>query len=312
MDNFDLKVGFTCNNYCVHCVITDKKHTADLTTDQIKNIIKNLDGPKDVVFTGGEATIRDDFISLIKYTKKRGHVVSLQTNGARFHDKKFAKEASKWLDYVHLAIHSSSPEVHDKIVQLDGMHEKTINGFRNLLLNGVNVQTQTVLSKLNIHTLFETYQYIQDISPGIRMAMTYPHPNGNAYRNADLVMMRYSDIKFQILKSLMNYAHLLSTEAIPICYLFPFQNLVDNVDEEIMQTAAKGIRSNSSGIDMSNVNGKLFDENGFIQDYQVSNMSERRKSTVCNKCSFNDRCAGVWKEYVEFFGDCLDLSPIQF
>ena len=58
MKYFDLKVGFSCNNDCIHCVITDKKDTKDLTTEEIKKVIDTIPTDTMVGFTGGEFFIR--------------------------------------------------------------------------------------------------------------------------------------------------------------------------------------------------------------------------------------------------------------
>ena len=38
--NVDLKVGFTCNNDCFHCVVTDKKSADDLTFEKVCDEIR--------------------------------------------------------------------------------------------------------------------------------------------------------------------------------------------------------------------------------------------------------------------------------
>ncbi len=304
MGYFDLKVGFTCNNNCVHCVITDKKDTKDLTTEEIKAIIRSVPRGDTVGFTGGEATIRADFLQLIQYAKETGHQVSLQTNGARFADWDFAQQAAKYLDGVLIAIHSHLPDVHTSIVRVPSMYEQTIQGFKNLLKLRVDVATQTVISKLNIPYLLETYDFIQSLAPGIAMNLTYPHPNGNAYHNADVVVPRYTEIKSVIHSILAKYASLIRTEAIPMCYLFPYQNEVAyNFDEHIVE-------EHRAGIDPANTNNQYFDQNGITQDYSLSMISEKRKGPRCAQCVFNNRCAGVWKEYVEIHGKRFDLFPI--
>ena len=64
---FDLKVGFTCNNKCLHCVVEDKKDTKDLTLEEIKHIVDNNVAENDtVVLTGGEVSIRKDFYEIVK------------------------------------------------------------------------------------------------------------------------------------------------------------------------------------------------------------------------------------------------------
>ena len=50
---------------------------------------------------------------------------------------------------------------------------------------------------------------------------------------------------------------------------------------------------------------------GFSQkDYNALDIQDRRKLPTCKKCIFDSKCPGVWKEYVEFFADDLDLTPI--
>jgi len=302
--SFDLKVGFTCNNNCVHCVITDKKQVKDLTTEEIKDIIKKLE-KTNICFTGGEATIREDFIELIKFAKMNGHRVSLQTNGTTFSDEEFTKEASKYLDGVLIAIHSCIKEVHDKIVQGNGMYEKTIEGFKNIIKYNINCGTQTVISKLNISSILQTYDFIQKIKPGIRMNLTFPHPNGNAYYNHDIVVPRFSDISMYLKEILKKHHKLINTEAIPMCYLYPYHNEVNNVDNELRKSIKR------SGLDPSNKNSKFFDKDGITNDYNLSGLSEKRKGFKCCECILNNECVGVWKEYLEFYEKNLDLYPMK-
>lgn len=311
---FDLKVGFKCNNFCVHCVITDKKETIDYTTEEIKNIIDSVDEDYTIGFTGGEATIRKDFTELCKYAKETGHHVALQTNGTMLGDYEFAEGLVGYLDNVLLAIHSHIPEVHNKIVDCPAklnMYEKTIQGLKNVTELGFDVVTQTVISRYNIKDLPETYDFIQDISPGVPMNLTYPHPNGNALHNAEDILPRYTEIHPYIQKILKKYARLINTEAIPMCYLYPYQDVVNyNVDEEIMNPDRKSVQAGVDRANASNSNS-LFDDEGRIQDYRVADRSEKRKGPLCRECVFNKRCAGVWKEYVQLFKHQFDLFPIK-
>ncbi len=300
MNVFDLKVGFSCNNDCIHCVVAGKRLTEDLTNQEIKSIIKKRPQDDSILFTGGEPTIRDDFLNLIKYAKKRGHKVILQTNGTQFSNLNFAKESSKYIDNILIAIHSYKEKVHDEIVRSSGMHKKTIRGFKNIVKLKIPHSTQTVISKLNVDHLKETYDFIQFISPKCRMFLTFPHPMGNAYYNKDKVVPRYSEIKKYIRKALNSYAYLLNTEAIPICYLYPFHDTVTNLDSSMIE---KKIEEARKGFDCSR------DEN-FIEDYLSLMLKSKRKGLKCKKCIFNDKCVGVWEEYIEFYGEDLDLVPI--
>ena len=90
----DLKVGYTCNNNCRFCVVADKRKFGDLTTKELKKQME--EGRKtceDIVFTGGEPTIRKDIFELVRYAKKlKFDTIQIQTNGRMFASKKFCEK----------------------------------------------------------------------------------------------------------------------------------------------------------------------------------------------------------------------------
>ena len=300
---FDLKVGFTCNNKCLHCVVEGKKDTKDLTLEEIKHIVDNNVAENDtVVLTGGEVSIRKDFYDIVKYCYDKGHPVSIQTNGTGFNEE-VTKKVAPYISNVLIAIHSCDESVHNKIVQCKGeksMYDLTLKGFRNLIKFGVRVETQTVLSTLNIHTLYDTYKMIQEIAPMCYMHLTYPHPMGSAYTNHDIICPRYSDIKKYISPIIRDFGTRLVIEAIPHCYIHPwYQSIELLIDSDI-----KHNKINRVGYDKSIENVRL------IQDYNSNDLSEKRKSNLCRNCAYDFECIGVWKEYAEFYNDNLDLYPI--
>lgn len=308
---FDLKVGFTCNNRCVHCVIDAKRATPDYTTQQIREIIDSVPSGDIVGFTGGEASIRKDFVELCRYAKETGHMTALQSNGVRFSDRAFVEEIKPYLDNVLIAIHSHDASIHDAIVMQQGMHKRTIAGFFNLLEAGIALSTQTVISTLNMTTLPDTYSWIQQHAPGTWMSMTYPHPNGAAWYNRDIVCPTYSDLHPYLQKSLQLWAPLLRTEAIPLCYIYPYQDVLGfNFDDDILRPLTD---AQHSGIDPSHrglLENEIFGSDGRVYDYKQADLSERVKGPLCSQCTFNSVCPGVWKEYLLMFKDKLDLFPI--
>jgi MoaA/NifB/PqqE/SkfB family radical SAM enzyme len=134
--------------------------------------------------------------------------------------------------------------------------------------------------------------------------MTYPHPNGAAWHNRDIVVPRYTEIKDVIQSVLAKYHKFLATEAIPLCYLYPYQDKVFNFDSMLIDPDKR------PGIDPANKNLGFFDEEGFTDDYSVSQLGDKRKGPRCKDCVFNDTCVGVWKEYVQVHKDKFDLFPI--
>lgn len=87
----DIKVGYLCNNRCLHCAIGDMKRdleqdgvSTDLTTEQVFQLLeqqsKDADG---CVLTGGEITLRKDCAQLINKAISLCESVQIQTNGRR-------------------------------------------------------------------------------------------------------------------------------------------------------------------------------------------------------------------------------------
>lgn len=299
---FDLKVGFSCNNRCIHCVITDKVYCGDLNTVQIYDIISRLDDKEDLVITGGEPTIRKDFFKILEHYKKykRGKII-LQTNGRMFYKEQFALESVNLpIDIILVAVHSHSPLIHDMITGVQGSHKQTIEGIKNLMrLKGeeTHIVSQTVISKLNIKNLVKTYDLMFDL--GIRdMNLTFPHPMGDAYKNFNAVVPKYENIKDELQKILKSYGQYINTEAIPLCYIYPYQNEV-NYSEGIKIKNLQEMRGYDAGA------------GGSIEDYNTMLSEEYRKTPDCKTCVFDKNCLGVWKEYYEKYQHEMDLYPIR-
>lgn len=85
----DIKVGYLCNNRCLHCAIGDMKRdleqdgvSTDLTTEQVFQLLeqqsKDADG---CVLTGGEITLRKDCAQLINKAISRTFCSASQLTG---------------------------------------------------------------------------------------------------------------------------------------------------------------------------------------------------------------------------------------
>ena len=111
----DLKVGFSCNNNCIHCVISDKISEKDLTLSEIKALIDNYISEYGVIqltLTGGEITIRKDFSDIMDFVRQRKNegkisFVDMQTNAGMLQKEGLAKIACKVVDFFLVALHSN-------------------------------------------------------------------------------------------------------------------------------------------------------------------------------------------------------------
>lgn len=301
--NFDLKVGFSCNNNCLHCVVgekLEKTQKKDLSFDEIKTVVNNNLHCDRFILTGGEPTIRNDFIDICKYIKSFDKIVALQTNGMMFHKFEFAQEASKYIDDFLIAVHSYKKEVHDNIVDTQGAWDKTTEGLVNLinLERLPDMCSQTVINKLNLESLKGTYDFLYNI--GFReMNLTFPHCNGNAYSNIDMVQPKYSEIEDIIDSIISKYDGLIRTEAIPLCYIYKHKQTT---------TAYLLGHNETVGYDQFLAENDMGD---YIEYKSLIDSEHRYPKKTCSKCELINNCEGVWREYEEMYYDNLDLRPLK-
>lgn len=293
---FDLKIGFKCNNNCIHCVVADKRCAGILDIPHIMNILKKVPNGEAVQITGGEPSIFTYLPDILKACKDKNCKTIIQSNGTGFSDKSFFEKCKPYIDHIHIAIHSYDEKVHDNIVGSQGMWQKTIKGWENILSSGIYCTTQTVLSTYNINTLYDTFSFIQKKAPNTYMSMTYPHLMGNAYKNRDFVAFRFSDYKEEIQRTLKDFKENIFTEAIPPCYLYPYFPY-NSAENDILSNCTR------TGVD--------FSSNQDVKNYNKLDVESKRKGPKCKECVFNSHCIGVWKEYVEMFKNKLDLYPIK-
>lgn len=305
---FDLKLGFKCNNNCIHCVVADKRSAGMLPLDEIKNIILKVPEGETIQLTGGEPSIHPQIKEILEFCYIHGHSTVIQTNGTGFANADLLEACGPYISHIHIAIHSFDPGVHDAVVQQKGMWERTIKGFENIISyqrrvkSSLHITTQTVLSKVNVPTLHDTFAFIQRMLPEVGMSMTYPHIMGNAWHNRNSIIFRYSDFKEEIQRTLKDFRSYIFTEAIPPCYLYPYQNDVCTAEKDIIDSLHRG------GTDRIGVD---FSDSMKEKNYCFLDLKSHRKAPLCRNCVFSSYCIGVWKEYIELFKDQLDLYPVK-
>ena len=145
----DLALTYNCNNNCYFCYTGGPRKVAELNTRDWKKIIGKLwdSGIPQIVFTGGEPTLRPDLVELIDHSRE--FVTGLVTNGRKL--PAFAADLYKVsLDYVQISWESHIAEVHDKMVGVNGAWQETKAGIEASLKNNLSVITNTTLTRDNL------------------------------------------------------------------------------------------------------------------------------------------------------------------
>lgn len=286
----DIKLGYMCNNNCLHCVIADRRGKfRDRTTQEVFAWLDESweKGFNDVVLTGGEVTIRKDFFEVLTYASEIGFQVNIQSNGRMFCSKKFCEqvvEAVRGRVGFTLALLSNEAKIHNALTRSDS-HAQIVKGIMNLVGMGLPVNLNTVVTKLNHRTLPSLTRLA--LAMGIRgYNYAFVHCTGNAGLNIDTVLPRKSEVSPFIKQGLqvgIDAGMNPTVEAYPACFL---RGGYEHCTSEKYTPFVK-----------------LIDQPMVIDDFNtVRKTTEKVKGPMCLRCLFNPMCEGPWFQYVDYYG----------
>jgi len=162
----DLAVTYRCNCNCAHCYNARPRSYPEMDTASWKEVIRiawNLGIPH-IIFTGGEATLRDDLPELIAFAQEQGQITGLLTNGRRLSDQEYIQTLiNAGLDHVQITLESAEESVHDAMVRSPGAWKETVSGIRNSVAAGLYLMTNTTLLTENKHTILPTIDFLAEL-----------------------------------------------------------------------------------------------------------------------------------------------------
>ncbi len=285
----DLKIGFECNNMCKFCVQGSKRYEyAPKTRDELfRDMEEGRKESDEIVFTGGEPTIRKDLPQLVERAKSLGYkLIQIQTNGRMFSSKAFCETLiAAGANEFSPAIHGPSPEIHDSLTCAKGAFAQTVKGIINLKELGQRVIMNSVITKPN-HTFLPATALLFVKLKVDQYQFAFVHALGSAKKNFEEIVPRYSELEPYLKKGLdIGVAHgvRVMTEAVPLCVL------------------TGGYEKYAAEFVMPQT--KIFDAKWIIEDYTVYRHTEGKlKGPKCNECLYFGFCEGPWREYPETFG----------
>ena len=121
-------------------------------------------GVPHIIFTGGEATLRNDLPELIKHAENNGQITGLNTNARRLSDERYVQTLiDAGLDHVQVTVESCDENIHDEMMRSKGAFKQTIQGLVNALNSKLYVMTNTTMLRSNVHKIPETLDFLADI-----------------------------------------------------------------------------------------------------------------------------------------------------
>lgn len=145
-----IEISDRCNEVCVHCY-QEQGLKGEMSTEQVKRVMDELAelGVLVLTISGGEATLRKDFLELVGHARERGFAVRLFTNGLTMTHELARSLAELAVHLVEISLYSHRAEVHDFVTGVPGSFAKTVAGVRYLVQERVDVTIKTPIMSFN-------------------------------------------------------------------------------------------------------------------------------------------------------------------
>jgi len=169
-------VTYKCNLRCQMCYLWKgpgeyDKHPEkkELSTEELKKVVDDFAeiGTAGIGFTGGEPMLRPDMLEIISYTKKKGIITHLSSNGSIMAVKDIAKKVvESGLDAVGFSMDGAKPETHDAI-RGKGQYDRLMKAIDNIielrkeLKRQIKIVVVCVVSNYNVDELVDLVEILQ-------------------------------------------------------------------------------------------------------------------------------------------------------
>lgn len=151
-----LELTNQCNLYCPYCYI-ERGEDQELSTAEWKSLLDDLAdlGCFEVVFTGGEPLVRQDFFDIVRHARQRHFVLILFTNATLITEDVADKLQDLNLSTVEVSVYGTS-ETDERLTGVKGSFERSIQGIRRLRGRGI----RTVFKVSWIKENYQDYEFL--------------------------------------------------------------------------------------------------------------------------------------------------------
>lgn len=291
-----LILDMACDTRCTICAAAWPYPLRLSTQQAIDRLHQGIElGIEEVVFSGGEVTLRRDLCQLIRKARELGYYeVIVLTNGRRLSDKSLTDAlVSSGITGLGSTLHGSTPDVHEQITLTPGSFLQTVRGIETVrsLWPLIPLSINCVISLDNHHLIDQTVGLLMDL--GVRVIqLTYVVPVGKAkgiFSLPDMPSMSTTlpfvkqAIELFLSRSSMTPQSSISLAFYPFCVLRGMEVFSSEINQSVTYLATD--------------TGELTP----IQ-HQIDLQELKVKRTDCDRCTFSGICDGIWREYAEFKG----------
>jgi MoaA/NifB/PqqE/SkfB family radical SAM enzyme len=281
----DVVLGYDCNLACTYCTITDEMRRRALTPERVAREIDRAAarGFKEVAFTGGEPTLRDDLPALVKHARRRGFEhVKVASNGLRYAHAPYLDHLSACgVDRFHVSMHARADDAYEATVRREATAPMRRAAIENLVARGLDPVADLILKE---DTYREARPWIAELRAlGVRrFALWLVSLTDQNAGNVDQ-LPRLTDVAAAIVPAFDDAragGYEVVSLHVPRCFLPGHEDHVRHPGADLVTVVTP-------------------DE---VFDLKDSRLSGGVKPPGCEGCRWANACPGLRRDYVAVFG----------
>jgi MoaA/NifB/PqqE/SkfB family radical SAM enzyme len=286
MPLLDVILGYDCNLFCDYCTISPDMRARSLAAAQVDRAMQQarVDGFDRISFTGGEPTIRNDLLALVRRARQLGFVdVKLQSNGLLLGaGRNLDRLVEAGVTRFHVSIHTHDADAYETMVRRAGTHAAMVAGLRALVERGLAPVADVILERTTHPRLPDALGWLHGL--GVRAADLWFVSLTDHNRDNVASMPRMTEVVPTVQRSLA-WAR---AQGMTVRSLHIPRCLLGADHPHAWDPAAEGVRVVSPDA--------TFDLRG-------SRLTGQIHVPACRGCTFEAECPGVRPDYLARYGD---------
>jgi MoaA/NifB/PqqE/SkfB family radical SAM enzyme len=263
-------IGSLCNNNCIYC---SHPHKEGRNLQDVRNDLQKKDSQDSLLLYGGEPTVREDLMEIIKFAKDLGYErIKIRTNGRILSNWNALQMLIKEGCYLYeIKVWGPNPQIFDSLTRVQNSFYQTFQGLQNLISitpSGVSKFSPFVCSIVPL--VRENYAYAEAIARSL-----FPFRIDRLIFSLRDFSLPLKDALYYVQNAIeaCTFSKVWSlTEGIPPCFMEGFEHHIS----EFLENKSEG----------------------YV------------KARNCQKCVYDEVCPGVKKEYYNSFNES-GVEPVR-
>ena len=180
------KVHWECWSECnLPCAFCYRMRGAPLNTSDALRLLKIIrtSGARTVVFAGGDPSLREDLLTLVRESRALQLGVEVQTNG--HFQPQYLRDALCQSDLVGVSLDGSSAEVHDSFRGRQGNFQRVVGLLEFLSERGIPVAVRSLIAASNHGSIPELATILRPFANIVRWSLLEFTEIGDGFKNSE-------------------------------------------------------------------------------------------------------------------------------